>query len=167
MPLHHVQPRFLLHRYAGHLAKRNFCAAPSRPLHVIFFLTPVLYCSVSIDKAYPAAWYAFQIIVGSIFPMLLIAAAWVLYNLKRPSKVHIIMFTTLMWTCVGTFYRLLAKLRSLDRDRGTNLKCQNFFFSLVRTVWIWLDPFTTRRIIPPGTLINLPIPLVDSPLSPV
>lgn len=38
--------------------------------------------------------------------MLLIATAWVLYNLKRPSKVHIIMFTLLMWTSVGTFYPL-------------------------------------------------------------
>jgi hypothetical protein len=76
-------------------------------------------CTVSVAKAYPAGWYSFQIIVGSIFPMLMLMSIWVLYNLKRPSKVHILMFSMLIWTCVA------------------------------RTVWIWLDPFATRRIIAP------------------
>jgi hypothetical protein len=62
--------------------------------------------AVTINKAYPAGWYAFQIIFGSIFPMLLLASAWVLYNLKRPSKVHIIMFSMLIYTCFSTYYQI-------------------------------------------------------------
>jgi len=76
-------------------------------------------CTTTINQLWPAGWYAFQIIFGAIFPMMMLASGWVLYNLKRPSKVHIIMFSMLIWTCC------------------------------IRTIWIWLDPFTTRRVINP------------------
>lgn len=110
-------------------------------------LLPML--SETISSLSSIEFYFFQIVFGVCFPLVAAAGVFVALKLRHASVFHKLMFAFAIYTCFST--NLPDLEQSTTAKRITNppsLGTHSLPTNAVRTLWIWLDPFVSRGLIP-------------------